>query len=170
MWQNLDAPSLQAAIELVNHAQVLSWVTADFREAERSFVAKKKPVSRRRERGGRSVTPVEPEDASPPTRCRDVGHLREFVGHEVYCSESLDVDQQRIDGVAQATGDFQWIHVDPRRATLSPFGGHHRARVPDSFAAREVLRGFPARAAPVLRRRRQLRTRQGAFPSSGPRG
>lgn len=44
MWQNLDASSLQAAIELENHAQVLGLMTADFREAARAFVQKRKPV------------------------------------------------------------------------------------------------------------------------------
>lgn len=43
MWQNLDAPSLHAAIELENHAQVLGLMTADFQEAARAFVHKRKP-------------------------------------------------------------------------------------------------------------------------------
>lgn len=43
MWQNLDAPSLQAAIELENHAQVLGLMTADFQEAALAFVQKRKP-------------------------------------------------------------------------------------------------------------------------------
>jgi acyl dehydratase len=32
------------------------------------------------------------------------------------------VDQARIDQFAQATGDVQWIHVDPARAAAGPFG------------------------------------------------
>ena len=32
------------------------------------------------------------------------------------------VDQARIDRFAQATGDAQWIHVDPQRAAAGPFG------------------------------------------------
>ena len=43
MWQNLDAPSLQAAIELENHAQVLGLMTADFQEAVQAFVQKRAP-------------------------------------------------------------------------------------------------------------------------------
>ena len=33
------------------------------------------------------------------------------------------VDQERIDTFADATGDHQWIHVDPERAAAGPFGG-----------------------------------------------
>ncbi|MFD1200331.1 MaoC family dehydratase [Leucobacter albus] len=34
----------------------------------------------------------------------------------------LSIDQQRIDAFAHATGDEQWIHVDPERAASGPFG------------------------------------------------
>jgi acyl dehydratase len=34
----------------------------------------------------------------------------------------VSVDQQRIDRFAEATGDFQWIHVDAARAAEGPFG------------------------------------------------
>lgn len=44
MWQNLDATSLHAAIELENHVQVLGLMTEDFREAARAFVQKRKPA------------------------------------------------------------------------------------------------------------------------------
>ena len=44
MWQNLDAPSLHAAIELENHAQVLGLMTEDFREAALAFVQKRTPT------------------------------------------------------------------------------------------------------------------------------
>jgi len=39
----------------------------------------------------------------------------------------------RIDGFADATGDHQWIHVDPERAAAGPYGAH-RARVPHAVA------------------------------------
>lgn len=35
----------------------------------------------------------------------------------------LAVDQNRVDSFADATGDHQWIHVDPERARRSPLGG-----------------------------------------------
>ena len=50
--------------------------------------------------------------------------LRAQVGRDVYASDWIDVSQARIDRFAEATGDFQWIHVDPARAARSsPFGG-----------------------------------------------
>jgi acyl dehydratase len=42
--------------------------------------------------------------------------LRAQVGQEIHCSDWLEVTQQRIDAFAEATGDHQWIHVDPVRA------------------------------------------------------
>ncbi|TCJ37050.1 MaoC family dehydratase [Parafrankia sp. BMG5.11] len=35
----------------------------------------------------------------------------------------LLVDQQRVDGFAEVTGDRQWIHIDVERAKAGPFGG-----------------------------------------------
>ena len=42
--------------------------------------------------------------------------LQGRVGQEIHQSDWLEVTQQRIDAFAAATGDFQWIHVDPERA------------------------------------------------------
>jgi acyl dehydratase len=44
------------------------------------------------------------------------------VGDEFGPSSWIDVPQQRIDAFAEATGDDQWIHVDPERAKAGPFG------------------------------------------------
>lgn len=41
---------------------------------------------------------------------------------ELGISDWLDIDQQRIQLFADATGDHQWIHVDPERAKDGPFG------------------------------------------------
>lgn len=38
-------------------------------------------------------------------------------------TEWLLIDQARVDGFAQVTGDHQWIHVDVERARAGPFGG-----------------------------------------------
>ena len=54
------------------------------------------------------------------------GSLQELeskVGQEVVVSDWMEVGQERIDRFAEATGDHQWIHVDPERARESPFGG-----------------------------------------------
>ncbi|MER8182070.1 MaoC family dehydratase [Kitasatospora sp. NPDC094015] len=49
--------------------------------------------------------------------------LAAAVGTELGTSEWHTLDQQRVDLFAEATGDHQWIHVDPARAKESPFGG-----------------------------------------------
>jgi len=45
------------------------------------------------------------------------------VGEEVGTSEWLTIDQERVNRFAEATDDFQWIHVDVERADAGPFGG-----------------------------------------------
>lgn len=44
------------------------------------------------------------------------------VGQELAISEWITITQERIHLFAQATGDHQWIHVDPQRASQGPFG------------------------------------------------
>ena len=44
------------------------------------------------------------------------------VGRELAESDWMLVDQPRIDRFAEATGDWQWIHVDAARAQAGPFG------------------------------------------------
>jgi acyl dehydratase len=48
--------------------------------------------------------------------------LRPLVGTSLGSSEWVEIDQARIDTFADATGDHQWIHVDPERAKDGPFG------------------------------------------------
>jgi len=52
-----------------------------------------------------------------------IGELDGRVGQEVAVSPWVEIRQDRIDGFARATDDFQWIHVDQDRARQSPFGG-----------------------------------------------
>ncbi len=47
--------------------------------------------------------------------------LQPLVGQELGVSEWVSVEQQRIDQFADATGDHQWIHIDPVRAAAGPF-------------------------------------------------
>ncbi|CAI3809792.1 putative enoyl-CoA hydratase 1 [Pseudomonas sp. MM221] len=49
--------------------------------------------------------------------------LSQYVGKELGHSAWLKIDQQRINLFAEATGDFQFIHVDPEKAAKTPFGG-----------------------------------------------
>lgn len=51
-----------------------------------------------------------------------VEELGAAVGRHLGHSEWVRVDQARIDAFAAATGDNQWIHVDPQRAAEGPFG------------------------------------------------
>lgn len=44
------------------------------------------------------------------------------VGDTFGPSGWLEITQERIDEFADATGDHQWIHVDPERAAQGPFG------------------------------------------------
>jgi acyl dehydratase len=48
--------------------------------------------------------------------------LLNVVGQPLGCSDWTTVTQERIDLFAEATGDHQWIHIDPVRATQGPFG------------------------------------------------
>lgn len=52
----------------------------------------------------------------------NVDELQAAVGDPLGHSDWVLVDQQRIDTFADATGDHQWIHVDPARAASGPFG------------------------------------------------
>ncbi|MEB0041076.1 MULTISPECIES: MaoC family dehydratase [unclassified Pseudomonas] len=51
-----------------------------------------------------------------------VEELKTYAGKALGCSEWLTVDQERINLFAEATGDFQFIHVDPEKAAQTPFG------------------------------------------------
>lgn len=44
------------------------------------------------------------------------------VGRDLGTTDWMTLTQQRIDTFAEATGDHQWIHVDPVRAAAGPFG------------------------------------------------
>ncbi|MCY0925219.1 MaoC family dehydratase [Streptomyces sp. H27-H1] len=59
---------------------------------------------------------------SEPRIFTSAEELTAGIGAPLGPSEWLEVDQKRIDLFADATGDHQWIHVDPRRAADGPFG------------------------------------------------
>jgi acyl dehydratase len=48
--------------------------------------------------------------------------LLDAVGQHLGFSEWLQIEQERINLFADATGDHQWIHVDPEKAADGPFG------------------------------------------------
>jgi acyl dehydratase len=49
-------------------------------------------------------------------------NVHELVGQELGPTDWAEISQERIDAFAAATGDPQWIHVDPERAAAGPFG------------------------------------------------
>lgn len=51
-----------------------------------------------------------------------LSEIAALVGCEVAISDWLLITQEQINLFAQATGDFQWIHVDVDRAKAGPFG------------------------------------------------
>jgi len=58
---------------------------------------------------------------------RVIGSIDEavqLIGQELGVSDWTGIDQKRIDAFADVTGDHQWIHVDPDRASAeTPYGG-----------------------------------------------
>jgi len=57
-----------------------------------------------------------------PTVFQHPGDLKTAVGNHLGHSDWLTITQERINQFADATGDHQWIHVDPVRAKDGPFG------------------------------------------------
>jgi acyl dehydratase len=56
------------------------------------------------------------------SRAIQAAELKSLVGQEIGTSSWVTIEQERIDKFAEATGDHQWIHVDPERAKDGPFG------------------------------------------------
>lgn len=53
-----------------------------------------------------------------------IAGLKELLGQHLGYSDYIEITQDRVNLFADATGDHQWIHVDPERAAKeSPFGG-----------------------------------------------
>ncbi|MEO3858609.1 MaoC family dehydratase [Acrocarpospora sp. B8E8] len=58
-----------------------------------------------------------------PIVAKGVQGALDLAGRDLGWSEWMLVDQDRVDRFAEATGDHQWIHVDPQRAANGPYGG-----------------------------------------------
>src|SRR5437868_1682808 len=52
----------------------------------------------------------------------DIGELEELAGKPLGVSSWREVTQDEVNRFAEATGDDQWIHVDPEAAKAGPFG------------------------------------------------
>jgi len=48
--------------------------------------------------------------------------LEDYIDKEVGVTDWLEIDQERINKFAEATDDFQYIHIDQERAAQTPFG------------------------------------------------
>ncbi|MFJ8822189.1 MaoC family dehydratase [Streptomyces sp. NPDC102467] len=57
-----------------------------------------------------------------PRVFKDADELKAAVGEQLGHTDWVAIEQERIDRFAEATGDHQWIHVDPERAKAGPFG------------------------------------------------
>jgi acyl dehydratase len=59
-----------------------------------------------------------------PRIVKGTAGLKEIVGEHVGYSDWVEITQEQVNQFAEATGDHQWIHIDPERAKKeSPFGG-----------------------------------------------
>ena len=54
---------------------------------------------------------------------QNLNDLTACIGQEVAVSDWITITQQQVNLFAEATGDHQWIHVDPEKASKGPFGG-----------------------------------------------
>ena len=86
-----------------------------------------------REPGGKAVT--------EPRVLDGVDSVKAAVGEHLGYSDWLEIDQDRVNTFADATGDHQWIHVDLGAGQGGPVRRHHRPRLPHAVAG-ELL---PAR-------------------------
>jgi acyl dehydratase len=58
------------------------------------------------------------------TTVNGIAGLKEKIGEHLGYSDYIEITQEQVNTFADATGDHQWIHVDPERAAKeSPFGG-----------------------------------------------
>ena len=58
----------------------------------------------------------------PMKTFRSYSEISASVGQEVAVTDWITITQEQVNLFAEATGDHQWIHVDPERAKAGPFG------------------------------------------------
>ena len=62
-------------------------------------------------------------ETTSPRTVTTVAQLRELIGQEIGLGQWFLVDQERVNQFADVTGDHQYIHIDPERASKTLFGG-----------------------------------------------
>jgi acyl dehydratase len=78
-----------------------------------------------------------------------ISDLQPLVGQELGVSDWMTVTQEQINKFAEATGDHQWIHIDPERAKSGPFG----TTIAHGFLTLSLLPEMTARAFRVTETR-----------------
>jgi len=73
--------------------------------------------------------------------------LEGLIGDERWVSRWFEIDQGRIDAFANATEDWQFIHVDPAAAAKTPFGG----TIAHGFLTVSLLAAMSKDALPVIK-------------------
>ena len=99
----------------------------------------------------------------PPAEFQTADELRAAVGRHLGHTDWLEITQDRIDQFAEATGDHQWIHVDPERAKDGPFG----ATIAHGYLTLSLTNLFQPQLFAVAGRHagHQLRDQQDRFPA-----
>ncbi len=73
-------------------------------------------------KSSRAAVSVDDDLATDVRVFNSIDALRQAVGTHLGHSEWHVITQRQIDTFAEATGDHQWIHIDPERAAGGPFG------------------------------------------------
>lgn len=58
-----------------------------------------------------------------PREFESLQQFKDATGQELGTSDWFEITQDQVDLFAEATGDRQWIHVEPDKAAAGPFGG-----------------------------------------------
>jgi acyl dehydratase len=95
------------------------------------------------------------------TTAEGVAGVQDLVGRHLGCSDWVEITQERVDRFAQATGDHQWIHVDPLMPQIVEITGF---RMGVNYGTDKVR--FPA-PVPVGSRVRAGATLDSATPFEG---
>jgi len=80
------------------------------------------------------------------TTVNGIDELKAKQGEHLGYSDYVEITQEQVNLFADATGDHQWIHVDPERAKAGPFG----APIAHGFMTLSLLPEMSASAMQVL--------------------
>ncbi|WP_275430513.1 MaoC/PaaZ C-terminal domain-containing protein, partial [Klebsiella aerogenes] len=75
-----------------------------------------------------------------------IDELKGQIGQEIGLSKWFDIPQSTIDAFADLTHDHQFIHIDPVKAKMTPFGG----TIAHGFLTVSMLSAFAIDALPGI--------------------